>query len=36
MIDEGEFDHGSKTGRWTYFNPDGTVKRTTLHRGRAD
>lgn len=35
IIDEGAFDHGSKTGSWTFLNLDGTVKRTTLHRGKA-
>jgi len=28
LIDQGAFDHGKKTGEWTSYNPDGTVKRT--------
>ena len=33
-LDHGEYDHGRKTGRWTVFNPDGSVKKTTNHRPR--
>ena len=35
LIDEGEFDHGTKTGEWVYYAPDGSVKKRTVHRGRA-
>ena len=35
LIDEGEFDHGTKTGEWIYYAPDGSVKKRTVHRGRA-
>jgi antitoxin component YwqK of YwqJK toxin-antitoxin module len=34
-IDEGEFDRGTKSGPWTYFAPDGSVKKTTTHRPKA-
>lgn len=32
-IDEGAFDRGVKSGLWTYYNPDGSIKKTTNHRG---
>lgn len=35
LIDEGEWDRGKKTGTWVHYDPDGTVKRTTVHRGRT-
>lgn len=33
-LDRGEYDHGRKTGEWTAFHPDGTVRKTTRHRLR--
>jgi len=35
LIDEGDFDRGAKSGVWTCFHPDGSVNKTTAHRGRA-
>ncbi len=35
LIDEGHFDRGTKTGEWMYYAPDGSVKKTTVHKGRA-
>lgn len=32
-LDEGAFDHGRKVGPWVVFHPDGTVKKTTNHKG---
>ncbi|MEQ1737471.1 MAG: hypothetical protein ABL886_13835 [Rhodoglobus sp.] len=33
-IDEGHFDRGVKTGEWIYYAPDGSVKKTTVHKGK--
>jgi len=34
LIDSGDWSHGKKIGDWISYNPDGTVRRTTHHRGR--
>ena len=34
-IDSGVWDHGKKSGEWTSYNPDGTVKRTKTHRAKT-
>jgi antitoxin component YwqK of YwqJK toxin-antitoxin module len=33
-LDEGTFDHGVKSGPWTSFSPDGSIKKTVNHRAR--
>jgi antitoxin component YwqK of YwqJK toxin-antitoxin module len=35
LIDSGIWDRGKKIGEWTYYNPDGSIKRTTKHRPKA-
>lgn len=35
-LDQGSFENGEKIGPWTYFDEDGKVKRTTVHKIKKD
>ena len=33
-LDAGDYDQGRKSGEWTTYNPDGTVKVVKRHRAK--
>jgi antitoxin component YwqK of YwqJK toxin-antitoxin module len=34
LIDSGRYEQDEKVGEWHYYHPDGTIKKTTVHKPR--